>query len=310
MRIYDNYKRPVISLRISVTTRCNLNCFYCHRDGVVSSSSEMTAEEIEKICKIASELGIGKIRLSGGEPLLRDDIIDIIQRIKKIGFKDIAITTNGILLERYSRKLKDAGLDRVNVSFDTLNPATYNFITKKNYLEKAKNGIKRAVEAGLYPVKVNMVVMKNINHHEIWEMFEFCRREGAILQLIELLKTDQCPENGLEKYHFDLAEVEKRLSKLANKVKTRNFMQDRRKYYIKDGEIEIVRPMDNTHFCGKCTRLRVTPEGKLKPCLLRNDNLVDTRDALKNGDLEELRNLFIQAIKARSPYYQVQKESQ
>ena len=303
MKIYDNYNRPVTSLRISITTKCNLNCFYCHRDGIIPSSREMTADEIEKICEVASQLGITKIRLSGGEPLLRDDIITIIEKINAIGFKDIAITTNGILLEKYSNKLKKAGLNRVNVSLDTLNPTTYKFITGKNQLEKVKRGIKSAVMAGLYPIKVNMVIMKGINSHEIWEMFQFCRQQGAILQLIELLETEQCSNNGFEKYHYDFVKIEKKLAKIADRVKTRNFMQDRKKYYIDGGEIEIVKPMDNTRFCENCTRMRITPEGKLKPCLLRNDNLIDTKQALQQGNLEKLHRLFIEAIKRRYPYY-------
>ncbi|HIH61420.1 MAG TPA: GTP 3',8-cyclase MoaA [Methanobacteriales archaeon] len=303
MKIYDNYNRPVTSLRISITTKCNLNCFYCHRDGIIPSSREMTADEIEKICEVASQLGITKIRLSGGEPLLRDDIITIIEKINAIGFKDIAITTNGILLEKYSNKLKKAGLNRINVSLDTLNPTTYKFITGKNQLEKVKRGIKSAVMAGLYPIKINMVIMKGINSHEIWEMFQFCRQQGAILQLIELLETEQCSNNGLEKYHYNFVKIEKKLAKIADRVKTRNFMQDRKKYYIDGGEIEIVKPMDNTRFCENCTRMRITPEGKLKPCLLRNDNLIDAKQALQQGNLEKLRRLFIEAIKRRCPYY-------
>lgn len=308
MKIYDNYNRPVTSLRISITTKCNLNCFYCHKDGIVPSSQEMTADEIEKACKVASRLGITKIRLSGGEPLLRDDIITIIEKISTIGFKDISLTTNGTLLEEYSSKLKEAGLNRVNVSLDTLDSNTYKFITGKNHLEKVKAGIKAAVKAGLYPIKVNMVMMKNINSHEIWDMFKFCHQQGAILQLIELLTTEQCPGNGFEKYHYNLAEIEKKLSKIADKVKTRKFMQDRRKYYINGGEIEIVRPMDNTRFCENCTRMRITPDGKLKPCLLRNDNLIDMKKALQEDNLEKLRRLFIKAIKNRYPYYQKNKK--
>ncbi|MBC7119701.1 MAG: GTP 3',8-cyclase MoaA, partial [Methanobacteriaceae archaeon] len=183
------------------------------------------------------------------------------------------------------------------------NPTTYKFITGKNQLEKVKRGIKSAVMAGLYPIKVNMVIMKGINSHEIWEMFQFCRQQGAILQLIELLETEQCSNNGFEKYHYDFVKIEKKLAKIADRVKTRNFMQDRKKYYIDGGEIEIVKPMDNTRFCENCTRMRITPEGKLKPCLLRNDNLIDTKQALQQENLEKLRRLFIEAIKRRYPYY-------
>ncbi len=303
MHVEDNYRRPLLSLRISLTTRCNVNCFYCHRDGMVPSSREISASDVKNICRVAADLGVKKIRLSGGEPLIRRDIVEIVKGINDVGFRDISITTNGTLLEEYSYLLKEAGLDRVNVSFDTLKPETYKFITKKDYLERVKAGIKSAVDAGLHPVKINMVVLKDLNHHEIWDMFDFCRENGAVLQLIELLKTDNCPDRGIECYHFDMAPLEEKLSRIADKVMTRKFMQDRKKYYIEDGEIEVVRPMDNTKFCANCTRLRVTPDGKLKPCLLRNDNLVDTTEALRTNDTEMLRQLFLEAIRRRAPYY-------
>lgn len=305
MKTTDRYQRPIISLRISITNRCNVRCFYCHHDGIVAQDYEMTSEEIYKVCKIAKEIGIDKIRLSGGEPLIREDIVDIVGKISTLNFKDISITTNGILLGKYANELVKAGLNRVNVSFDTLNHVTYKFITKHNYMKKAKDGIKKAVEAGLNPVKVNMVIMKGINHCEIWEMFEFCRKHGVVLQLIELLKTENCEESDfLEKYHYNMEPLEEELNKISSKVKIRPFMQDRKKYFIDGGEIEMVRPMDNTQFCKNCTRLRITPEGKIKPCLLKNDNLVDLLKPIREGKSEEeLKKVFIEAIENRSPYY-------
>ena len=131
----DSYQRPIISLRISITSRCNVNCLYCHHDGIMPKSEEMTAEEIFRIAQVAREIGIRKIRLSGGEPLIRPDIVEIVEKISTLGFKDVSITTNGTLMERYAEKLVKAGLNRVNVSLDTLNPDTYKFITTKNYLK-------------------------------------------------------------------------------------------------------------------------------------------------------------------------------
>lgn len=301
----DNFQRPIISLRISITNRCNINCFYCHHDGILPQEYEMSSQEIERISVIARKIGIKKIRLSGGEPLIREDIIDIIKRISSLGFQDVSLTTNGTLLEEYALSLKDAGLNRVNVSFDTLNPQTYRFITHSNYVDQVKKGIKKAAEVGLYPVKVNMVVMKGLNHREIWDMFQFCKENGAILQIIELLKTESCPDSDFfENYHYDMNIIEEELIKKATDIKTRPFMQDRKKYFLYGGEIEVVRPMDNTEFCKNCTRLRITPDGKLKPCLLRNDNLVDLMEAIRRGDSDEkLEKLFSEAINNREPYY-------
>ncbi|HML04441.1 MAG TPA: GTP 3',8-cyclase MoaA [Methanobacterium sp.] len=305
MTVADKFERPIISLRISITNRCNVRCFYCHHDGIIPESYEMTSDEIFRVAKVASDIGVQKIRLSGGEPLIREDIIKIVEKIAAIGFKDIALTTNGTLLGEYAEKLKSAGLNRVNVSFDTLNPETYRFITKRDYIQKAKEGIKKASQAELYPVKVNMVVMKGINNHEIWEMFQFCKENNAILQLIELLKTDYCPDNSFyDEYHFNMDNIEEELSKKAENVKTRHFMQDRKKYFVEGGEIEVVKPMDNTQFCKNCTRIRITPEGKIKPCLLRNDNLVDLLEPMRLGySDEELKKLFLKAIEDREPFF-------
>jgi cyclic pyranopterin phosphate synthase len=265
----------------------------------------MTPSEIERIALIAKNIGIKKIRLSGGEPLIRKDIVDITSRVSALKFKDVAITTNGTYLEKYASQLKEAGLNRVNVSFDTLNPDTYRFITKSNYVEQVKHGIAKAGEVGLYPVKVNMVVMKDLNHDEVWDMFQFCKDNGAILQIIELLKAESCPdEDFFDDYHYDIGIIEDELTKKATDIKTRTFMQDRKKYFLEGGEIEVVRPMDNTEFCKNCTRLRITPEGKLKPCLLRNDNLVDLMEPLRQGASdEELEELFLKAIQNRTPFY-------
>ena len=272
---------------------------------MMPQDNEMTAHEIFKIAQVARDIGIKKIRLSGGEPLIRKDIVEIVEKISTLEFKDVSITTNGTLMERYAQKLVDAGLKRVNVSLDTLNPDTYQFITSRNYLDSAKRGIKAAAQAGLDPVKVNMVVMKDINHQEIWDMFQFCKKNGAVLQLIELLKTESCPDTEfIDKYHFEMNQLENELTNRADKVKTRAFMQDRKKYFVDDGEIEIVKPMDNTEFCKNCTRLRITPNGKIKPCLLRNDNLVDIIGAIRSGkSREELKRIFIDAIENREPFY-------
>jgi GTP 3',8-cyclase len=304
-KIIDKFERPLISLRISITNRCNVRCFYCHHDGIVPENYEMTSNEMQRIVKVAKEIGIEKIRLSGGEPLIRDDIVDIVAKISSVGFRDISLTTNGVLLSRYAEALYKAGLTRVNVSFDTLNPDTYKLITKRNYMELAKKGIERAVKAGLNPVKVNMVVMKGINDNEIWDMFQFCKDTGAILQLIELLKTENCQESEFfDEYHYDMGELEEELGRISNRVKTRKFMQDRKKYFVEGGEIEIVRPMDNTEFCKNCTRLRITPDGKIKPCLLRNDNLVDLIEPMRKGfSDEELKKVFLKAIENREPYF-------
>ena len=302
--VKDKYQRPIISLRITITNRCNENCIYCHHDGMVSSKDEMTPDELYTISKIAKNIGVKKIRLSGGDPLVRKDIVEIVEKIASLDFKDISLTTNGVLLEKYAEDLKNAGLDRVNVSLDTLNRDTYKFVTNMDYLDKAKAGILKAVEVGLYPVKINMVVMKDINTNEIRDMFEFCKEHGIILQLIELIESENCDDDKFSaEYHYSLDSIENRLADMADNVRERKFMQGRKKYYINDGEIEIVRPVDNSSFCANCSRLRITPDGKIKPCLLRNDNLVELISHVRAGESEEeLTEIFINGINNREPF--------
>lgn len=302
--VKDNFDRPILSLRITITNRCNVNCIYCHHDGMRSSKNEMSPDEIYKICQIAKRIGVRKIRLSGGEPLIRKDIVEIVSKINSIDFKDISITTNGILLEKYAKELKEAGLDRVNVSLDTLNPETYEFITTKDYLESAKKGILKSVEVGLYPVKINMVIMKGINEHEVKDMFRFCKEKDIVLQLIELIESENCDDDKFSaEYHYKLDMIEERLADIADDVKEREFMQGRKKYYIDGGEIEVVKPVDNSKFCANCTRLRVTPDGKIKPCLLRNDNLIDIITHIRNNESDEkLEEIFLNGIDKREPF--------
>ena len=215
--VKDKFERPIISLRITITNRCNENCIYCHHDGMVSSKDEMTPDEIYKICKIAKRLGVKKIRLSGGDPLVRKDIVEIVEKIASLDFKDISLTTNGVLLGKYAESLKDAGLDRVNVSLDTLNRDTYKFVTNMDYLNDAKEGILKAVEVGLYPVKINMVVMKDINQNEIKDMFYFCKEHNIVLQLIELIESENCDDDKFNaEYHYPLDSIEKRLLDMAD----------------------------------------------------------------------------------------------
>ena len=296
----DKYERPIVSLRITLTNRCNVNCLYCHHDGMVKSRDEMTADELYTICKIAKKLGVK----TGGEPLLKKDIVEIVEKIASLDFKDISMTTNGILLEKYAQDLKDAGLDRVNVSLDTLDRKTFEFITKKDYLEDAKRGIIKAVEVGLYPVKINMVIMKDINQNEIDDMFEFCKEHDIVLQLIELIESENCDDDKFSAdYHYKLDDIESELADIADEVHERKFMQGRKKYYIDGGEIEVVKPVDNASFCAKCSRLRITPDGKIKPCLLRNDNLVELISHVRNGESEEkLEEIFINGINNREPF--------
>jgi cyclic pyranopterin phosphate synthase len=263
----------------------------------------MAPEEIQRIAGVAASFGITKIKLTGGEPLLRSDILGIVRGIKSVpGISEVSMTTNGTLLSNLAKSLKEAGLTRVNVSLDALEPETYRFITGTNALERVVLGIKDALKAGLSPVKVNVVVLKGVNDDQIWNMIDFAEKNDAILQLIEL---ESAVEDELyRRYHSDLARIEKELKRKAEKIRVRS-MHHRRKYLLPGGvEVEVVRPMHNTEFCKYCNRIRVTSNGRFKPCLFRSDDLVDFLDPMRNGVSDEaLRELFVEAVKRREPFF-------
>jgi len=304
--IVGPYGRPVTSIRVSVTQRCNLRCFYCHREGEERDKYgcvEMRPWEIERIIKVVASFGVGKVKLTGGEPLMRSDIVEIVERISNVnGISEVSMTTNGVFLGDLAKPLKEAGLVRVNVSLDTLNPKTYKMITGADALGKVVAGIKKAVEVDLNPVKVNMVLLRGVNDKEVWNMIEFAKRNRVVLQLIEL---ESAREDGFyRKYHFDMTRIEEELEKRAERVTVRS-MHHRRKYLLPSKvEVEIVKPMHNTEFCRYCNRIRVTSDGKFKPCLFRSNNLVDFLEPMRNGEsTEKLRKLFIEAVKRRKPYF-------
>jgi GTP 3',8-cyclase len=306
MTLADNCGRPLLNLRISITQRCNLKCSYCHREGEVSRANEnpekMTLQEITRIANIAIELGIARIKLTGGEPLMRQDICDLVKSIADIsGLRDLSVTTNGLLLDKLAKPLFVAGLKRINISLPTLNPETYQKLTGGK-LENALAGIKAAIDAGFNPIKLNMVVLRGVNVGDVREMIDFARDTGVILQLIELDPVN-VPNEYYRKHHRLLDEQEAILRDEATKIETRRLMHNRLIYRLPDVIVEVVHPTENSDFCMHCTRLRVTSDGKLKPCLMRNDNLTDILIPMRNGAKdEELKQLFLQANQLREPY--------
>jgi len=303
LMICDNYERPVLNLRVSVTQKCDKHCPYCHREGETNPSTVMTVKEIVHIVQIAISLGISRVKLTGGEPLLRKEIVEIVRGINGLeGLTDLSMTTNGTYMKGLAKDLKKAGLNRVNVSLPTLDPNVYNNLMGGD-LQDAIEGVKAAVEAGLHPVKLNMLVLKNVNDGEINKLIQFAAQTGTILQLIEL-EPINLSKKYYERYHLSLDEIEQKLKKLASETRIRKYMQKRRVYVLPKVNVELIRPIENTEFCANCTRIRVTSDGKLKPCLMRKDNLVDILTPLRNGaDDKKLTEIFIEAVKKREPYY-------
>jgi len=291
MALVDSYNRPVTNIRISLTKQCNLSCIYCHREGEKSPQEQMSAEEIAEILRVAAGFGIRSVKFTGGEPLLRPDLLEIIRSVP--AGMESSLTTNGTGLAGLAHDLRAAGLRRVNVSLDSLNRGTYKKITGVDKLNDVLDGITAALDAGLTPVKINMVVLQGINDREIDDFFAYVRsNRNLILQLIELMDFNRCD------HHNDLTSLEQRLAANSKQITTRR-MHHRKKYCLDGAEVEVVRPVHNTEFCAFCNRLRVTSDGKLKPCLMRADNHIDIRG--KRG--KELEDLFRQAVAEREPFY-------
>jgi cyclic pyranopterin phosphate synthase len=300
--LVDPFGRLVTSLRVSVTQRCDLACFFCHREGEHDPGKEMTPTEIGRIVEVAGWLGVSKVKVTGGEPLMREDIVDVIHFISPY-VREVSMTTNALSLPGKARALREAGLRRVNISLHSLKKEIVKKIAGLDCLERVVAGIRAAEEAGLKPIKLNFVVMKDLNSEEIPDMLRLSAETGAILQLIEYQKL----ERGVERWgdlYYDLTPLEKKWDKEALRVEEQ-VMHRRKRYSLPGGAtVEIVRPIHNTVFCANCNRLRLTSDGKLKPCLMRGDNLVPLVQLLRQGASDdELVDAFRLATSYRAPYW-------
>lgn len=300
----DRFGRPLLNLRVAITDSCNLECFYCHREGYCTHHETMTVEEIFTITRIASKFGVRSVKITGGEPLLRKDLNQIIEKIHSLpSIKDVSMVTNGRLLTYNKAKaLKQVGLSRVNISVPSIQEETYQQVTGIQ-LSYAIEGIENALQAKLHPVKINMVLLKGINEGEVNDAIAFAKEKKVILQLIEL-EPIGLTDIMFKQYHFDIDSIVHDIEAQAQSVRTRKYMQNRKVYSLNGTKIEVVRPIENTEFCLHCTRIRLTHDGKLKPCLMRNDDLIDVLTPIRNGaSEEELETLFLKSIDLREPYW-------
>jgi cyclic pyranopterin phosphate synthase len=297
--LVDSVGRGVTDVRISVTKRCNFGCIYCHDEGLgpvarprSPHAEEMSAVEVERLVRVAREFDIRSVKFTGGEPLVRADMEEIVSRtVSHIG--DVSLTTNGSMLEARAEALRNAGLKRVNVSIDSLDPKAFQEI-RHGALPPVLRGIEQALHVGLTPVKLNMVVFRPTLPH-IPEMIRFVsRKTGLRLQLIQFM-----PELvGAKDWSVDIDGVKRWLDSRADKVLIRE-MHHRRIYQFGGAEVELVDPVFNREFCMNCHRIRITHQGELKGCLNRNDDLIPTRGL---GD-QELREAFREVVGQRVPYY-------
>ncbi len=296
----------MVSLRISITENCNLNCFFCHMEWNPLSSGNMSLKEVIKIVEVASSLGVESVKITGGEPLLREDAVNMVKAVSQLA-KQVSIVTNGVLLEKYAADLRDAGLTRINVNLPSLDSSKYSWITGGGDISNVFNGINAALEAGLNPVKINMVVLKGVNEEDVGEMLDYAGSLGAVLQLIELQPIPG-GEKVFKEFHVSLDVIEKYIaSKSTGRTLNQTGQRPVYRLHIKGREVivEIVSPTGNPDFCSRCSKLRVTCGGKLKPCLLRNDNLLDIVGLIRSGGGDDaLKRMFMEAIMLKKPYWE------
>ena len=300
--LYDSFQRPINYLRISVTDRCNLRCVYCMpAEGICQMSHQdiLSYEEIYTVVRAASELGIKKVRLTGGEPLVRLGVPNLVAMLSQIeAIDDISMTTNGTLLGRYATELKESGLRRVNISLDTLRPERFKVITRSRAdLSDVLEGIEAASLAGLNPVKINMVVMAGINDDEVLDFARKTISEGWHVRFIEFMPTAGVGDAAL---HFvPVGIIKKQLESLGELVPCFPQMGNGPARYFQfpgsQGSIGYISPVSE-HFCFQCNRLRLTADGKLRSCLLSEEE-IDLKQPLRSGITPtELEGLIKQAV--------------
>ncbi|ELZ17774.1 molybdenum cofactor biosynthesis protein A [Haloterrigena salina JCM 13891] len=301
----DDFGREVTGVRVSLTDRCNFDCVYCHNEGLGDTrgpmdpqDDEMSTDDVVAFLEVAAEFDVDAVKFTGGEPMLRQDLEEIIERTPDQ--MEVSLTTNGTFLPGRAESLVEAGLERVNVSQDALDPQDFAEITKSGAYEKVLEGVEAALDAGLDPVKLNMVVFEHTAGYVPEMVDHVAENDGLRLQLIEYM-----PElTGKPEWNVDIQRVHDWLAEQADEIEHRE-MHDRKRYWIggtaddDGGMVEIVDPVENPTFCANCHRVRVTHEGYLKGCLNRNDDLKSMGEMSK----PEIREAFREVVANRVPYY-------
>lgn len=301
--LIDPFGRRIEYLRLSVTDKCNLRCFYCMPKGFKDFEQPedwLTFDEIERVIKAFTELGVARVRLTGGEPLVRKNLTELAQRLTALpGLNDLSLSTNAVLLVKQADNLRNAGVSRINVSLDTLNPEKFKDITGGE-LQPVLDGLIAASRAGFSPVKINMVAMKGINDDEFEDMVEFCLQHSFTLRLIETMPMGATGGDATDHY-VNLQTVKQKLAQRYELIPGVMPGGGPARYVqIKDTELRIgfITPISQ-HFCESCNRVRLSVDGTLYLCLGQDDKL-ELRPLLRQGISDDaLKQALIDAIKLK-----------
>jgi len=301
LKLIDNCNRHLNYLRISITDRCNLQCRYCVPQELIPKLSHtdiLTYEEILRVVRVATRLGISKVRVTGGEPLVRKGVYDFLQQlVTSEGLKDVSLTTNGVLLHANLTKIQSAGISRINISLDTLDRQKFHDITGFDDFKQVWQGILKAHRMGFYPIKLNIVALRGVNDMELVEMARLSLRFPFHIRFIEYMpigRADFRPESLLL-----VPEIKDQIGVLGNLIAVQEDRHDgpaqRYRYPDAKGEVGFI-PAISQHFCNKCNRLRLTASGQLRPCLL-SDHQEDLKKVLReNGSDRDLADIFIRSV--------------
>lgn len=304
----DSFGREINYLRISLTDRCNLRCEYCMpEEGIDKLDHEeiLTFEELYVLTEAFVELGITKIRFTGGEPLVRHGVLELISKVSKLdGVKEIAMTTNGTLLTKYASKLKEAGLNRLNISLDTLDYEKYKEITRGGDLNRVLDGINAAKEAGLTPIKINTVLIGGFNENEIPKFVGLTKENNIDVRFIELMPIGEAAAFAKDKF-IPNSRVLDAVAELAP-IENEDISSPAVYYKLPNskGKVGIINPI-SCKFCSNCNRVRLTSTGKLKLCLHTNRE-IDLKKALRNN--EDIRELIKKSILTKDEEHHLENE--
>ena len=303
-QIVDPFNRKITYLRVSVTDHCNYRCHYCRDEDHqthTKKSQVLTFEEIARIVRLFAELGVTKVRLTGGEPLLRKDILDLTRMLGEIpGLSDIPLSTNAHLLPAMALKLKNHGINRANISIDSLIPERFKEITRDGDLETVINGIDAAISVGMKPIKLNMVVMKGTNDDEIESMIEFAINRGLDLRFIETMPIGLAGIEAVDRHLSEKDILERVYSAYGDRLISQDSKQTdgpakALKIIGTNTSIGTISAVSN-NFCSSCNRVRLTAKGELILCLGQKDS-VSLRDAIRSGMKDqEVKQLILNAI--------------